>query len=70
MDDQGGFAFLEALLKGSGRRRRSRTQQCRRQSRGLSVEKEGGRNNKYTTNNATGMHDMSTCCAGGVLMQC
>ena len=38
---QGGFACLEALLKGAGHRRRSRTQQRRRQSRGLTGEKEG-----------------------------
>jgi hypothetical protein len=40
-DDQGGFACLEAQLKGSDRRRRSRTLRRRRQSRGLSGEKEG-----------------------------
>ena len=52
-DDQRGFACLEALLKGSGRRRSSRTPQRHRQSRGLSREKEGGRNSKYKANNVT-----------------
>ena len=41
LDDQGGFACLEARLKGYGRRRCSHTQQCRRQSRGLSGGKQG-----------------------------
>ena len=40
-DDQGGFACLEAQVKGSGRRQRRRTRQCRRQTQGLSREKEG-----------------------------
>ena len=40
-DDQGGFACLEALLKGPGRRQRRHTRRCRRRSQGLSREKEG-----------------------------
>jgi hypothetical protein len=62
-DDQGGFACLEALLKGSGRRRSSRTQQCRRQSRCL-LERRGGRNNKHKADKCNTMHAMAICCAG------
>ena len=63
--DQGGFACLEAQLKGSGRRRRRRTLQRRRQSRGLSGEKKGGRSNKYTATMKqrcmTCLNDMQKC---------
>ena len=52
-NEQGGFACLKAQLTGSGRRRRSRTLQRRRQSRGLSGEKEGEETiNKRQTNAA------------------
>ena len=57
-DDQGGFACLEALLKGPDRRRHRRTRRCHRQTRVLSEEK-GGEETINTRQNATAMHDMS-----------
>ena len=57
-DDQGGFTCLEALRKGPGHRRRRHRRQCRRQTQGLSEEKEE-EETINTRQNATAMHDMS-----------
>ena len=44
-NDQGGFARLEALMKGIGRQERSRSREHRR-SQGL-PKRRGGRSSKY-----------------------